>query len=249
MPRRAEVACGCALLLVLAGASSCAGPQPETVEIGHHRVRLVTPNGWERLDHGRQQLFRFGEAQVSLVDLGPGTREAMVKELRAAQSLWRRGRRQDAFQRVRDLRSPALRFAPSQRRAEFWKPWTDTTYRGDTADSAVIGAAFEGLIAGVGSFPEVTPDDLLGYVLLLTNDRSRREVARRERRSIHGAEWVDVEMWDQVSHMNRSRVAFLENDGYLLALATDHGVYEQTRVGLEAVLASIEAVAQAPSPR
>ncbi len=63
------------LLAALATGGACARPAPvvERMEIGRHRVRLVTPRGWEHLDHGRAQLFRNGEWELRLEDLGPAT--------------------------------------------------------------------------------------------------------------------------------------------------------------------------------
>jgi len=249
MPRPSDATLGLALVLVMALGPGCSAEKTRTVEVGHHRVTFVLPEAWEHLDHGRQQLFRHGEAQISLVDLGPGTREGMVRELRAADSLWRAGRRKDAFQRVRRLRSPALRFAPSPLRADFWKPWTDVTYIPNRADSSAIGTAFEGLIAGTTMFPEVSPESMIEYVLTLTSGDQRREIGHRDRRTIHGSRWVVVETWDRVSHLYRSRVAFAENDGYLLVLALDRGVFEQAAPGFEALLASLEVGPVVPGAR
>jgi len=251
---RAGVAVALALALALASVPGCSSPKSNAVEveIGHHRVRLVVPEGWERLDHGRQQLFRDAEAQISLVDLGPATRDAMVSELRAAQTLWLAGRRKDAFQKIRSLRSPSLRFAPSEQRADFWKPWTDVTYIPDAADSGAIGPALEALIEGTAMFEPVTPERMVMYVLMIGADVRRREVGQKEQRTIHGAEWTVVEIWDRVSHLDRARVAFLVNNGYLLVLGIDRGVFEQTGKDFDALLSSIEVApdtsAGAPTP-
>ncbi|MEQ1832634.1 MAG: hypothetical protein ABL977_06220 [Candidatus Eisenbacteria bacterium] len=45
---------------------SC-GP-PRAIAAGDLHVRLRVPPGWEHLDHGRQQLFRLGERQISLTE-------------------------------------------------------------------------------------------------------------------------------------------------------------------------------------
>ncbi len=239
MTSRSDAKFGIVLALALGLASNCARPVPHEVEVGHHRVRFVLPVGWEHLDHGRQQLFRQGEAQIPLVDLGPATREGMLHELHAARNLWLAGRRRDAFERVRELRSPALRFAPWQRRLEFWTPWTDATYSPETADSAAIGPAFDALIQSTHALPDETPDLLLAYVDALTTDRLGREVHSRKRVTLHDSDWMDVETWSRVSHMSRSRTAFVVNDGYLLVLAMDRGLYEQTRPAFEQLLASL----------
>jgi hypothetical protein len=250
MLRRSDGGPWVAVGLVLVGVAGCAKTRVETVaDVGHHRIRFVLPKGWEHLDHGRQQLFRFGEAQVSLVDMGPATREAMTVELRAADSLWQAGRRKDAFQRIRALRSPSLQYASHEQRADFWKPWTDAVYVADRTDSGSLGVALQALIAGVEALPDVTPERTLEYVLYLSTDTRRSEIGHRESRSIDGAEWVDLELWDRVSHMNRSRIAYLVNEGYLLVLATDHGLYEVTGPGLEALLTSMKVSAAASGMR
>jgi hypothetical protein len=148
------------------------------------------------------------------------------------------------------LRSPSLRFAPSQQRADFWKPWTDVTYIPDLADSSAIGAAFEALIEGTRTFAKVTPESMLEYVLVLTSDATRRrEIGHRDRRTIHGSDWIEVETWDRVSHLDRSRVAFLESDGYLLVLSIDRGRFEETGPGFEALLTSLDVSRRLPAAR
>ncbi len=242
MTARGDTRVGLALIVALGLGPGCSKsvPRSGTAQVGHHRVRFVLPAGWEHLDHGRQQLFRLNEAQLTLADLGPATRAGMLRELHAARDLWLAGRRRDAFERVRELRSPALRFAPWQRRLEFWTPWTDATYSPETADSAAIGPAFDALIQGTQTLPNETPDLLLAYVDALTAERPGREVHFRKRVTIHDADWMDVETWSRVSHMNRSRTAFVVNGGYLLVLDIDRGVYERTGPAFDALLASLE---------
>lgn len=249
MPRRGEAAAGVALAAALLLAPGCSRPVAREAEVGHHRVRFVLPGNWEHLDHGRQQLFRRAERQFSLVDLGPASREALVREIRAAGALWQAGRRKDAIQRVRELRAPALRYAPRQQLSDFWRPWTDAVYAGDWADSLAIEAAFDSLVEGTAMFARPTPEVLVRYVLELTGARPDREVASREQRTIHGASWTTVETWDRVSHLNRSRAAFAENDGHLLVLAMDRGRYEELGPGFDALLASLEVTPRAPRAR
>ena len=234
-----------AMALVLASMSGCAkAPNTETADVGHHRVRFVLPKDWERLDHGRQQLFRMGENQISLVDEGPATPEALVAEVQAAANLWQAGRRKDAVQRIREIRHPALRFASSGQRLSFWTPWTDATYG---RDSVAIGDAFGKMIEAIDLLPVVAPESLAEYVLFPPSTFRRKEVARQDSTTIHGADWIDVQLWDMVSHMNRSRVAYLVNRGYLLVLSTDHGLYEVSAPAFEALLASMEVTAATPA--
>ena len=80
MSRRADAAAGFALALLLLGAPGCAKPKPARLGalVGRHQVRLALPRGWEHLDHGRQQLFRSGEWQLSLTDRGATDRDSSL---------------------------------------------------------------------------------------------------------------------------------------------------------------------------
>src|SRR5437867_11649424 len=94
MSRCADVRAGAVLMLALIAAAGCAWKESaatRTVEVGRHRVRFAVPKGWEHLDRGRQQLFRSGGTRLSLEELGPATREGIVRELREAEQLWRGG--------------------------------------------------------------------------------------------------------------------------------------------------------------
>ena len=244
MWRRTEIA----LVLALALAGGCAGPRAGHVraaDVGHHHVRFVLPKGWEHLDHGHEQQLRLSEAQLTLVDLGPAAPDAMANELERARALWLAGRRLDAFERVRTLRSPALRYASREQRLEFWRPWTDVTYVPSAADSAAIGPAFAALIRGTQAFAPPTPNELYQYVSDLALNGRGREITARERRTIHGLDWVVFDLWDRLSHGDRTRVAFAVDDGYLLALTMERGLFEQLEPAFESVLASLE-VAPAP---
>jgi len=246
MPSRGERAALIALALVLSG---CARPAVREVEVGRHRVRFVLPEGWEHLDHGRQQLFRLQESQLTLVDLGPATHRALAREIQGAEAIWLAGRRRDAFQRVREVQaSTLLHFSPSQR-ADFWRPWYDAIYAPEAADSARIGAGFAGLLAGIDRLPPVTPDVMLAHVLRNTDHRRGREITARRTRAINGSDWTVIESWDGVSHMNPSRIAFLVHDGNLLMFAIDRGPFPRVEPGFEALLASLEVTAVPPGVR
>lgn len=251
MPRRSDIATCLALVAGASASLQCSRVETTQVllDVGHHRVQLVIPAGWEHLDHGRQHLFRSGEWQLSLMDMGVATHEGLVNELRAAESLWREGRHADATARIHDLRGPMLRNAPHGRIGEFWKPWTDVTYHPEAGDSLAIGAAIEDLIEGTKIFEAVTSERLIEYVLSSVMDTSRYEIARQSERTIHGSDWIDIETWDRVSHLARSRLAFTENGGYLLVLGIERGPIEQTVVVFEALLASIQVSLEGEGPR
>lgn len=238
--------------LALALLCGCAGPRAarlQDVTVGHHRVRFHLPGSWEHLDHGREQLFRLGEAQMTLADLGPATADGMASELEHARALWLAGRRLDAFARVSELRSPALRYASQEQRAGFWRPWTDVTAMASgpgAADSAAIGPAFAALIRGTRGFEPPAPERLYQYVADRALNARGQEIASRERRTIRGQGWAVYQLWNRVSHGDRTLVAFTVDDGYLLALTMDRGLFAQLEPAFESLLGSLE-VEPAPS--
>ena len=73
------------LVAALTSAAACAPRDHATVEkefeLGSHRVRVLTPEGWELADQGAQKRFRNGESQIVLVDLEPATRPLTQSDL------------------------------------------------------------------------------------------------------------------------------------------------------------------------
>jgi hypothetical protein len=232
------VAIAAALAAAISGCAKKEAP-PLSLQIGHHHVVLQVPRGWEHLDHGKQHLFRKGEAEVSLSDLGAASRVGIARELGEARQMWVSGRREDAFAKVRGLRSPELHFATSAVWTSFWRAWNSVSARGAAADSATVGAAFDSLFVAAGALPPVTPSVLARYAFQITSDMSRREIARSSQREIEGFTWIEATSWDQVTHGSPMRIAILDNHGYLLALTTDRGPIEQTGPAFDALLASI----------
>lgn len=229
--------------LALAIVCGCAPPRTGPVQeanVGQHHVRFAVPGHWEHLDHGRAQLFRNGEAQLTLIDLGPVSAEAMVSRLEGARGLWLSGRRRDAFERVRRLDSPSLRDASREQLAAFWRPWNDVADAPDAADSAAIGRAFDALIRGTRTLPPPTPDLLYQVVADRALDAHGLEIATRERRFVNGTCWDVYELWNQVSHGGRVRAAFTVDEGDLLALTTDRGLDGQLAPAFTSLLASLE---------
>ena len=72
------------LVLCLACAPGCSRPQAparQAATVGSHHVQFLLPAGWEHLDHGRQHLFRHGEAQLLMRDLGEADRDSALLAL------------------------------------------------------------------------------------------------------------------------------------------------------------------------
>lgn len=89
-------------------------------------------------------------------------------------------------------------------------------------------------------FAELAPAALREHVFGLVADPRRQELASSARRVIHGTPWIQLETWDRVSHMARSRAAYTLHDGALLVLAIDHGPCEPLAPGFDSLLASLE---------
>lgn len=246
MPRRSERAARGVLALSLCLGASCSRAERQTLEVGNHHLQIVTPEGWEHLDHGRQQLFRRGEIQLSLVDLGIATQEALLRELRRAESLWRAGRTADAIARVHGIRGPMFQSGAPGQGWDFWKPWNDAIYRTDPGAAAAVGEAFTALIEGAAGLPEVTEQRRREYVITSSMDVRRREIGRETRRTIRGADWVDVETWDRASRLDPLRLAWTQSGGSLLVLAVDRGRLEEADAVFEALLTSIRLMPPEP---
>lgn len=235
-----------ALALTTAAISGCAKREKEspaaTIEVGHVHVQLQTPAGWEHLDHGQQHLFRKGEAEVALSDLGPASRKGVMRELGDARDIWLSGRRQDAFAKVRGLRSPELHFATSVVWIGFWSAWNRLMARGAAMDSSDIAAGFDSLFVAAGALPPIGPADQVRYVFQSTSDMRRREIAQVKQRELGGYTWTEAVSWDRATHGNPMRIAILDDHGYLLALWTGRGLIEQTGPAFESLLTSIHVV-------
>ena len=250
MPLRGDPVVALALALATVVAGCIQSIPPDRVEAGRHRVLLRPPPGWEHLDHGREHVFRSGEMSIVLEDLGPASREGLARELREARDVWLQGRRKDAYARVQALHGPPLLFASPETRAAFWGPWTDVSSLHEAADSASIGRALDALIDGTRSLPDVSPEAMAGYAVGMASTSSPRgETARQGPRVIHHASWYEVETWDRVTHLMRSRLAVVDDGGFILCLRIDRGQIERTGPVFESLLSSIRIEpAQRPAP-
>ncbi len=230
------------MLALLAAGSGCSRTAPASLSfrVGHHAVRCVPPAGWERLDHGRQQVFRRGEMVIFVADLGPASRPGLESELSAARRIAEAGRVEDAFERVRQLEGPPLFLASQQLRADFWRAWNGVVLSGEQTPLPAVESGLDSLVAGAARLPNATPEEMATYALHRTTRTSRREVAHEVRRTVGGAEWVVVDTWNQVTHLDRTRLACLDDGGYLLALGIERGPIEHAGPVFDALLGSLE---------
>ena len=253
MPGKATLTSTVLVAALLAWSPGCATDpsKPTIVRVGHHRVRLTGPAGWEHLDHGREQLFRErqSELEISLADLGPASRRGLVLEIEAARAMWLAGRRKDAFERVRELHGPTLAFAPDDSRARFWSRWNEVADLGNRADSATVGHGFQALVDGTRGLAPDSLELMAAYALETTEAQQDREIARQERRTVNGATWDVIDTWGRVAHGDRRRIACLDDGGYLLVLRTKRGPVERTGLVFEGLLQSIVAEADTTGAR
>jgi hypothetical protein len=97
--------------------------------------------------------------------------------------------------------------------------------------------------------PKITNANLIENALRRSTDMQRKEIAGQERVTIHDVEWTKVETWDRLSHLYRSRLAFVDNEGYLLVLSTDRGLIGQSGSAFDSLLSTIELIRDTPPPR
>jgi hypothetical protein len=102
-------------------------------------------------------------------------------------------------------------------------------------------AAREGLMSG-------TPDSMAVQLFEQSFDVRRMELMKREQRAVHGTEWTVLDAWDRVTHLNRTRLAFVQNGGNVLVLQIDRGPIEAAGVAFDELLASIELYPVAAAP-
>ena len=210
-----------ALLLFSWGLVACQAERPpRSFTVGAHRISARAPAGWETLDRGREVLFRKGDAQVALRDLGPVGPHGIHRELERACELWRSGRERDARWRMRLVPVPPERFGTPAQRDAFWAAWHEVAGTPEGSGFAAVEVAFDRLLESVDSLKTLDVAELSPLALGDVDDQQRREVAARRPASVDGRDTVVLDTWDRMSHERRSRVALILDDGYLLALAS-----------------------------
>ena len=224
-----------ALGLVILGCHAEATPSRQ-FHLGLGRIAIVPPEGWEVLDQGRTVRLRKGEAEVTIEDLGPRSPLGIGCEITRARELWREGRAKDALWCMRRIPVPDDLFTSTSQREIFWARWSDVSGASEDADPATVDRAFERLLTEVEA---LKPKDFPAMVddALASEDRDgRRAVASRREITVDGHPALILDTWDRLTHTMRQRVAYVYDNGYLLALRTERGPYGATAAALDAVL-------------
>ena len=232
--------------LALLLAAGCAGV-PESpalplaeVRAGVHLVRLHVPTGWQHADHGREQRFERGIAQISMTDLGPVSGAAFRREVNHARSLFRRGQVEDSrlhMQRL-DMRRAV---ADDYRWEKLEQPWRRLCAIGQGREVSYHEAQwdYEQLLAQLTMLPD--PDlARLAHAVLAELEDARRGVAETEELDLDGRRALRVDTWDRLSHDFRKRHLFVLNEGNLLVFRMELGGFEELQPAFDGLVASLQ---------
>jgi hypothetical protein len=241
---------GTATALVLAMAISIAAlgcgrksaPPPPPLrqfEIGAHHILLSPPVGWDVFEHGSEVLIRHGEAQLTLSDLGPVGPRGIRRELERARDLWRQGKDKDARWRLRTIPVPDEAFETKEQREAYWSAWHQVSAAPEDVRLGEVEVAFDTLLARTAALSGSDFDTTVRWGLAKIEDEKRRAVGQRRPLSIGGRQAVVLDTWERTSHGYPKRVAMVWNEGRLLSLVTDRGLFEETGPVFDSTLASL----------
>lgn len=223
-------------LLALAGGCS---ERPETLMVGVHPLSVIVPAGWEHLDHGREQLLRNGQAQIAIIDLGLVTVSGYISVVEQSMALAERGDVQGAHERLSGLVMPRAKGGTFAEQEEFRMLWRYMISAHDDRTWGELEGAYFDVLDALDEFPELEVQDLTQRALVRLDHDSRRDIAAKSGRSIHGVDVRVVDTWDRLSHQHRKRFAFFIHRDHLFAIWTQRGAFRQTQQAFEVVLRSM----------
>jgi len=235
-PARGSIAI--ALVLVAIGCGK--PPERHVFTVGVHHVSTMTPVAWEVFNHGREILIRNGDHQVAMRDIGPVGPVGIRREVEAARELWRNGRDEDARWRLSTVPVPEDLFATVAARRAFWDDWSAISNAREHPSFAEVDPAFTRLLARIATLPKRTLDQL-AEASLFEKDRDRRllEIASRRHVAIDGRDVLIVDTWYKLTHGQRERAAFVLENGYLMTVRTDRGLFAVTESAFDLIVASL----------
>lgn len=223
------------------GPRSSKQPSPGTLTVGRHQVRLVVPPGWQHFDQGSQHRLEKGQSHIHLTDLGPVTREGILREIERSRDLFRQDKLDDARESLMHVQ---LRGAfPSETRwSAVERPWKALLRLGPEVelDSQTIEGTYVEVLAHVDALPARDFETITVAALAELGHGAMRDVAEQRPMVVDGRDAIRVETWDRLSHTARKSHVFVLNDERLLVLWMDLGRFEQMQEAFDALVASLE---------
>lgn len=215
-------------------------PEPLRKRVGIHEVEFVVPPGWTHFDHGSEQRFHKGLAQIALRDLGPFTPAAYRREIKRAQRLFREGQPEDARELLRRL-DLEHEFDDVRAWRAFLRPWNvarDSGLRGEH-DSIEVENAYIAVLSVVDAFEERAIDELVEAAWLRVDTAVHRAVAETEALEVSGHDARRVSTWDTLSHDHRKTSLFVVSQGNLLVLGMELGDASELEPAFEVIAESL----------
>ena len=225
--------------------AGCGSGSRQRLEVGEHRISVVTPIGWRHLDHGRINLFVMLNAQIWLADLGPMSRAGVVGEIERARALALEGRGKDAADKLRQLQAPDELFDDIAQRQAFWQVVSETR-EAALVDTFTARAAFDRLSSEAAGLAEREVEDCMSQKTWGFFDPERRAIASQRHLAVGGRDGLWVETWERLSHRDRRPLVMVLDHGRLLMIRLEPGTVGGSQGAFEQLVRTLE-FDQAPS--
>jgi len=223
--------------LALASAFAVAACAPRMVRheltLGSERISVVLPEAWQVVDRGETVIVKDGDTELRIERLGPAGPLGIRREVERARALWNEGRTKDARWRLRTIPVPDALFASTSQRDAFWAAWSEVS--DESADPRSVDAGFEHILANAAALKSADPETIADALLESEDRDQRREVATRRRRTVDGREAVVLDTWQRSTHTSRERLAFVFDDGAVIAVRTQPSAFAVTAFASRAV--------------
>ena len=231
-------------LLALAAACEEAPPPANTrlrMQVGIHDVALELVPGWAHFDHGSEQRFHKGLAQISRADTGPATPGAYRHEVVRALGLFRKGQREDARDALKRL-DLQREFADVREWREFRALWNVAQSSGlrRKYDDIDVENAYLEVLRVVDAFEERDLDALVERALPEVDTAVHRAVAESRELEISGHEARLLETWDKLSHDHVRSYLFALVRGHLLVVRMELGELAELQPAFDVIVATLE---------
>ena len=234
-----------AAFAIFAGVACTPAPAPPSppirTTVGMHDVVVRVPDGWVRFDHGHEHDFQRDMNHVMIVDLGPVTREACVREIRHAHGLFRDGRPEDARAHLErlDLRPAFSNAARSEAFERSWRLILDGGL-GPRVFREEVETAYIEVFRAIARLEDAPLLSLAERFLPDLDAATHRAIADHHAVVVDGREGLRIDTWDKLSHDHRRSFLFVRNEGNLLAVRMALGRFADLQPAFETLTRSLE---------